>query len=154
MFWFNLWLHVWISRSYLSFSHKVDTNALESEHSPFLAWRKGNVCLFPVFSLPCDVLWYPLFVLPTDLIGPKWGNLGSLYNVLNMLYSWCSFIPIWPHFLLSMVAQSVKYLPAIQETRVQSLGWEDALEKKMASHSSILPGYSAWGCQGRTPNSH
>ena len=32
----------------------------------------------------------------------------------------------------------VKNLPAIQESRVQSLGWEDSLEKEMATHSSIL----------------
>ena len=35
-------------------------------------------------------------------------------------------------------AQTVKSLPAMCETRVQSLGWEDALEKEMATHSSIL----------------
>ena len=38
----------------------------------------------------------------------------------------------------SLVAQWVKYLPAVQETRVRSLGWEDPLEKEMATHSSIL----------------
>ena len=32
----------------------------------------------------------------------------------------------------------VKYLPAMQETQVQSLDWEDSLEKGMATHSSIL----------------
>ena len=35
----------------------------------------------------------------------------------------------------SLVAQMVKGLPTIQETRVQSLGWEDLLEKEMATHS-------------------
>ena len=40
--------------------------------------------------------------------------------------------------LASLVAQTVKNLPAIQETRVQSLGWEDPLENGMATHSSIL----------------
>ena len=43
----------------------------------------------------------------------------------------------------SLEAQIVKNLPAMQETQVQSLGWEDLLEKGMAIHSSIL----AW----RTP---
>ena len=38
----------------------------------------------------------------------------------------------------SLVAQSVKYPPAMQETWVQSLGWEDLLEEGMATHSSIL----------------
>ena len=49
----------------------------------------------------------------------------------------------------------VKRLPTIRETQVQPLGWEDLLEKKMATHSSILAwkipwtedpvGYSPWG---------
>ena len=38
----------------------------------------------------------------------------------------------------SLIAQSVKNLPAVQETWVQSLGREDPLEKEMATHSSIL----------------
>ena len=38
----------------------------------------------------------------------------------------------------SLVAQMVKNLPAMQDTWVQSLGWEDPLEKEMATHSSIL----------------
>ena len=41
-------------------------------------------------------------------------------------------------FWASLVAQMVKRLSAMQETRVQSLGWEDLLEKEMAAHSSIL----------------
>ena len=36
------------------------------------------------------------------------------------------------------MTQMVKNLPARQETQVQSLGWEDPLEKGMATHSSIL----------------
>jgi len=38
----------------------------------------------------------------------------------------------------SLVAQTVKNLPATQETQVQSLGWEDPLRKGIANHSSIL----------------
>ena len=38
----------------------------------------------------------------------------------------------------SLVAQTVKNLPAIRESWVQSLGWEDPLEEVMATHSSIL----------------
>ena len=51
----------------------------------------------------------------------------------------------------------VKNSPAVQEIRVQSLGWEDTLEEEMATHPSILvwktphgqnslAGYSPWGC--------
>ena len=56
------------------------------------------------------------------------------------------------------VAQMVKRLPAMQEMKVQSLGWEDPLEKEMTTHSSILalrilwteePGglQLPWGCK-------
>ena len=38
----------------------------------------------------------------------------------------------------------VKTLPAMQETWVPSLGWEDPLEKEMATHSSILAWRTAW----------
>ena len=53
------------------------------------------------------------------------------------------------------MAQTVKNPPAMREIWIQSLGWEDPLEKEMATHSSILPGeshgerslegYSSWG---------
>ena len=45
----------------------------------------------------------------------------------------------------SLVAQRIKHLPAMQETWVQSLGWEDPLEKEIATHSSIL----AWRIHGQ-----
>ena len=49
----------------------------------------------------------------------------------------------------SLVAQLIKNPPAVQETWVQSLGWEDPLEKEMATHSSVLawriPGCRLWG---------
>ena len=44
----------------------------------------------------------------------------------------------------SLVAQTVKNLPAMQETWVQSLDWEDPLEKEMATHSSILAWRIPW----------
>ena len=46
--------------------------------------------------------------------------------------------------LISLVAQTVKCLPTMQETRVQSLGQEDLLEKEMATHSSILAWKIPW----------
>ena len=42
------------------------------------------------------------------------------------------------------MAQMVKYLPTMQETQVQSLGWEDPLNKGMATHSSILAWKVPW----------
>ena len=48
------------------------------------------------------------------------------------------------NFLGLMVAQRVKHLPAMQETQVRSLSWEDALEKEMATHSSVLAWRIPW----------
>ena len=56
------------------------------------------------------------------------------------------------------MAQLIKNLPAVRETWVRSLGWEDPLEEGMAIHSSILAwripldrgawqAYSPWGCR-------
>ena len=42
------------------------------------------------------------------------------------------------------MAQRIKCLPAMQETWVPSLGWEDPLEKEMATHSSILAWRIPW----------
>ena len=55
------------------------------------------------------------------------------------------------------MAQTVKNLPAMQETWIRSLSWEDPLEKGMTTHSVFLPGeshgqrslagYSLWDCK-------
>ena len=42
------------------------------------------------------------------------------------------------------MVQTVKNMPAVQETEVRSLGWEDPLEKGMATHSSILTWRILW----------
>ena len=53
----------------------------------------------------------------------------------------------------SLIAQLVKNLPAMQETRVRFLSWEDPLEKEMATHSSILAWRIPWteSLAGYTP---
>ena len=53
----------------------------------------------------------------------------------------------WPrigHDYTSLVAQVVKRLPTVRGTWVQSLGWENPLEKEMAAHSSTLAGKIPW----------
>ena len=75
---------------------------------------------------------------------------GSVWNLDP-----CLFLTSGPHLdefecfsqlllLASLVAQWVKSLRTIQETWVWSLGWEDHLEKEMATHSSILAWESPW----------
>ena len=46
--------------------------------------------------------------------------------------------------MVPLVAQTVKRLPAMQETRVRSLGWENPLEKEMVTHSSTLAWKIPW----------
>ena len=56
----------------------------------------------------------------------------------RLLFSSTERWQFWISNQASLVAQLVKNLPAVQETWVQSLGWEHPLEKEMATHSSIL----------------
>ena len=48
------------------------------------------------------------------------------------------------YLVASLVAQTVKHLPAMQETWIRSLVWEDPLEKEMATHSSTLAWKIPW----------
>ena len=54
------------------------------------------------------------------------------------------WVTIFKGFIYTLVAQTVNNLPAMQETQVWSLGWEDPLEKEMATHSSILAWRIPW----------
>ena len=51
---------------------------------------------------------------------------------------------VWLATRASLVAQTIKDLPAMQETRIPSLGWEDPLEKGMATYFSILAWRIPW----------
>ena len=60
----------------------------------------------------------------------------------------CNLTSVWVCVCVlraSLMAQTVQNLPAMRETRVRHLGWEDPLEKEMAAHSSIL----AWRMDGQ-----
>ena len=59
------------------------------------------------------------------------------------LFPTCSYL-LYSPFLGFRVAQLVKNQPAMQETWVRSLGWEDTLEKEKATHSSILAWRIPW----------
>ena len=61
-----------------------------------------------------------------------------------MLLKLASVVANYRQAQASLVAQIVKNLPAMQETWVLSLGWEDPLQKGMATHSSILAWRVPW----------
>ena len=81
-----------------------------------------------------------------DLKSAVWAKLNplSLFYVLWTLFHLQTFPPalflpsLHPNHLHPSDDSAVKNLPALQETQVRSLGWEDPLEKKMATRSSIL----------------
>ena len=66
--------------------------------------------------------------------------MSLLFNTLSRFVT--AFLPRFS--LASLVAQMLKHLPAMWETWVRYLGWEDPLEKKMATHSSILAWRIPW----------
>ena len=67
------------------------------------------------------------------MISPS-DHMAHLPLILDLIkYDWAS-----------LMAQTVKNLPAMQETQVRSLDWEDPLEEGMATYSSILAGESPW----------
>ena len=85
-------------------------------------------------------------------------TLSIVQIICNLLWFYCLFPIFLMSFLwASLVAQTVKNPPAIQETWVQSLGGEDPLEKGMVPTPVLLPrefhgqrtlvGYSLWGCK-------
>ena len=73
----------------------------------------------------------------------------KIFLFMFLSFSLCLSSQILIYFTLksiqaSLVAQLVKNLPAMQETLVWFLGWEDPLEKEMATHSSILAWKVPW----------
>ena len=74
----------------------------------------------------------------------------SLTHNQNSLHNISSFSPCYSVFSItyemwtSLVAQMMKCLPTVRETRVPSLSWEDPLEKEMATHSSTLAWKIPW----------
>ena len=67
-----------------------------------------------------------------------------LKNPRTYAQGWPLAKGFWRASLFMLVAQMVKNLPMMRETRLPSLGWEDALEKGIATHSSILVWKIPW----------
>ena len=104
-------------------------------------------------SFPCwQVLdyWFNLLIyrsgfLFLNFILLGWMFLGIYLLHLGYLVCWhCCNNLYSSNDRASLVAQQLKHLPGMRETRVQSLGWEDPLEKEMATHSSTLAWRIPW----------
>ena len=72
------------------------------------------------------------------------GRLHVVHGVAKSRTRLSDFTSLHAPRQASLVAQTVKNLPAMQETWVRSLGWEDSLEKGVATHSSILAWRVPW----------
>ena len=82
-----------------------------------------------------------------DLLGEWDENIRTshyIYFHLIILNVCFLYYKVHVYYLVSLVAQMVKSLPTMRETQVRSLGWEDPLEKEMATHSSILTWKIPW----------
>ena len=66
----------------------------------------------------------------------------TLISTLPFLYT--LFLSSYSLLRASLMAQTIKNLPAVQKTQVRSLGWEDPLEKGMATYSSIIAWRIPW----------
>ena len=80
-------------------------------------------------------------LLPSFLLAYAWLHLLSYFNKSVDIYYWSVILP---HLWNSVFSRGLslrlgaKHLSATWETGIRSLGWEDPLEKEMATHSSIL----------------
>ena len=82
------------------------------------------------FFISGSPLYFPTLLKHSDFVFCLFSGLPS-YLIICVI-------------IASLVAQMVKCLPAVWETWVPSLGWEDPLEKEMATHSSILAWRIPW----------
>ena len=113
---------------------------------PSLYWVKmWRICS----QCPCRN--FNLFVEIFSILSvcPKSGHLSIQFQcfsppLLRKCFIWNTLCNALYMFQPSLVAQRLKHLPAMWETWVQSLGWEDPLEKEMATHSSILACKIPW----------
>ena len=92
-----------------------------------------------------DPLEKGIAITPVLLPGKSHGQrslVGYSPWSYRVVHDWVISLP-W-YEAITLVAQRLKCLPSMQETLVQSLGWEDPLEKEMATHSSILTWRIPW----------
>ena len=93
---------------------------------------------YDICGLHGDKMFYWLLTFKNSEI------LHKNFIFLRFLKNWGCLVICGLPFGASLVSQRLKRLPAMQETWVRSLGWEDPLEKEMATHPSILAWRIPW----------
>ena len=79
-------------------------------------------------------------VYPVHIQTVIYHSYSVLVRIIELIVYTCVYVYMWA----SLVAQTVKRLPGMRETWVRSLGWEDPLEKEMATQSSTLAWKIPW----------
>ena len=94
----------------------------------FFFWQRGTILSSYLETLSLQWSWDSGQAEPELRVGGAWRQIGSCQAVVGV----------------TLVSQTGKNLPAMQETWVRSLGWEDPLEKGVATCSSILGWRIPW----------
>ena len=115
------------------------------------AWRTTVEQWFqtPHRSEYTTTLHYPCCVYKVMGVGTHWTRSEHVVGRINHQLAGMR----WELKRAFLVTRTVKHLPAMQETWVRSLGWEDPLEKEMATHSSTLAWRIAWAEEPGRPQS-
>ena len=145
---FNLWLH---SPSTVILEPKKIKSVTVSTLSPIICHEVMglDVMIFVFWMLSFEPT-FSHFLSPSsrDFLVPLGCKPLEWYHVHIWgcwYFSWQSWFQVVTHpSWHSLVAQRLKHLPAMRETWFRSLGWEDPLEKEMATHSSILAWRIPW----------
>ena len=132
--------HQWIKHWWDEWNHFILINVLWNPPlSVEIALPISNFDVFPRLLL-CDIILCHGAGQP-DNLEDKWPIYYQPFcnHITSLFFTFSTVFNKLVNFsMLSLVAQMVKCLPAMQKTQVQSLGWEDPLEKEMTTHSSIL----------------
>ena len=100
-------------------------------------------CLFFSYPLPwTTILFYLCVFVVVHIHFLKKIRVLQIYTVCVLFQFYVNYV--WLYSTASLVSQTVKNLPTMRDTWVQSLGWEDPLEKERATHFSILAWRSPW----------
>ena len=122
--------------------NNFEPNCLRRRPSDEVA-PEAEVSAAPPFHV-CDRLGgetktHFFFLMPTQK-----GEFWLPQSLKSSLTYFSGFVPLYSFLWASLVAQSLKNLPAVQETQVQSLSWADPLEEEMATHSSTVAWRIPW----------
>ena len=155
-------------------THKISLICSVSEDFRKIPVSDLRTCIYSYLIFPEleNTKVIGIWIIPQMIFLPIWTDyiflIAALFNrnrrvktpdsVNTMITSFQAIIPLRIDSIqcenrASLVAQMVKRLPTMREIRVQSLGWEDPLEKEMATHSSILAWKISWMEPGRLQSS-